>query len=181
MREAAAKVRAERNDLKAELTRTREAVARVEAAKLAPESAQEAEARQADEAAFEAVGKKVSETFAPFQKIAGDEQWNAQVDRLEQEAREFFLGSVPVEQAAEASRMAVGARVAIELFRKTREQLNAANRTIAKLTAGQPSAGQSTNGESRTITSSEHLTRADLDAARAREFESARAASRGGY
>jgi len=98
--------------------------------------------RAADERVFREVGAKVSSEFTPFQKVEGYDKWNAQVDKLANEAKEFFSGNLPMEKVAEIAYYGVGAKTIHDMWKTQREQLKAARAEIAQLKAGQPTLGE---------------------------------------
>lgn len=101
--------------------------------------AKAAQERENEDKVFKSVGENVSKTFEPFQKVDGNEKWNAQVDRLNAEAREFFSGDMPIEKVAEIAYYGVGAKVIHEMNHRLRAKLQSANAEIASLKAAQPS------------------------------------------
>lgn len=109
--------------------------------------AQHREAQQAaeDERVFTEVGARIETKMAPFQKVEGNEKWNAQVDRLKAEAKEFYSGKMPLEKLAEIAYAGIAYKVEAQRSAVLAQRLAAANAELAKLKAAQPDTGM-TNG-----------------------------------
>lgn len=113
---------------------------------------QSAHARKAQERAeedriYSEVGQRVSKVFAPFQKVEGAEKWNAQVESLNAQAKEFFNGSLPMDQMAEIAYYGVGAKVVDRMNHALKSENKALRDQVSKLSAAQPNVAGSSNGK----------------------------------
>lgn len=138
------------------------------------EEASRAEARKASERAeedriFSEVGDAVAKVFEPFQRIEGAEKWNGQADGLRAQAKEFFNGSMSLEDMAEIAYYGVGAKVLHRMFHVQRGELKSLKEQLAKLKAAQPGAG-STNGASKPVQKAGSMTEEELFNQRAASF-----------
>lgn len=133
-------------------------------------AAQKARERAEEDQVYNAIGEQVAKAFEPFQIIPGREKWNAQVETLKAEAKEFFNGEMPLEKMAEIAYYGVGAKVIHRMFHAQRAEVKALKQQVAKLTAAQPNGGDrlgdSLNGKVPT-------TPEELHAARAASFDAA--------
>jgi hypothetical protein len=117
---------------------------------------QAAQARKAQERAEEdriytEVGQRVSKVFAPFQTVPGQDKWNAQVERLNAEAKEFFNGSLPIDKMAEIAYYGVGAKVVDRMNNSLKTELKVLREENAKLKAAQPGGLGNSNGRQEAI------------------------------
>lgn len=92
---------------------------------------------------FQTVHKIASKSYAPFQKVDGNEQWNAQVDALLVEAEAIYNGSLPLEKLADAAHAAVAYKVADKIMTSQRATIKDLREQLSKLTAAQPKAAES--------------------------------------
>jgi hypothetical protein len=109
---------------------------------------QKAQIRAEEDRVYSEVGKRVSEVFAPFKKVPGAEKWNAQVESLSAEAKEFFNGKMTVDRMAEIAYYGVGAKVVDKMYNALKGENKALRDQLAKLTAAQPSSAGSSNTKS---------------------------------
>jgi regulator of replication initiation timing len=111
------------------------------------QAAQQREAyeRHEDERAFDDRMEWAEKTMAPFQKVEGNEKWNAQVDRLKADAREFALGSMPREKLFELGMAGLAYKVEAARSARLADLLKAEREKNAALSTAQPDAGI-TNG-----------------------------------
>jgi regulator of replication initiation timing len=111
------------------------------------QAAQQREAyeRHEDERAFDDRMAWAEKTMAPFQKVEGNEKWNAQVDRLKADAREFALGSMPREKLFELGMAGLAYKVEAARSARLADLLKAEREKNAALSTAQPDAGI-TNG-----------------------------------
>lgn len=73
---------------------------------------------------FQAVGKKVSETLAPFQRVEGNDEWNTGVDERLKEAQEYFDGKKPLDQTSQLIYEGIAGRVYQAAFEDLRTKYN---------------------------------------------------------
>jgi hypothetical protein len=106
---------------------------------------QEAHARAQEERTFDEKMAWAEKTMAPFQKVEGNEKWNAQVDRLKAEAREFALGSMPVDKLFELGMAGLAYKIEAARSERLSAMLKAEREKSSALTAAQPDGGI-TNG-----------------------------------
>lgn len=128
----------------------------------------EAYERQEEERTFEEVQKWAEENMAPYQKVEGNEKWNAQVDRLKAQAREFALGKMPVKNLFELGMAGLAYKVEAKRSAMLAEMLKAEREKTAKMSTAQPDLGI-TNGATRTNGSNGM----SLDQQRAASFDAA--------
>lgn len=86
--------------------------------------AKAAQVKQTEDKVFVDVGKKMSETLAPFQKVDGNDEWNAGVDQRLKEAQEFFDGKKPLQATAEMLYKAQACDVYKDAFEDLRTKYN---------------------------------------------------------
>lgn len=128
---------------------TAKATAEQWAAEQKQQEAAQAERRTAEEdRVFSQTGAKVAQEFEPFMEVPGNEKWNAQRTALQDEAKQFFNGSLPLERVAEIAYYGVGAKVVHAMFHSLREKFVAAQAEITALKGAQPGAA-SLNGGTR--------------------------------
>jgi hypothetical protein len=134
-------------------------------------AAQKTRERAEEDSTYNAVGEQVAKAFEPFQVIPGREKWNAQVETLKAEAKEFFNGAMPLEKVAEIAYYGVGAKVIHRMFHAQRAEVKALKEQVAKLTAAQPNGGDRLgSGE---LNGSAPKTQEELHAHRAASFDAA--------
>jgi len=93
-----------------------------------------------EDRAFEQATGKHRKTFALFQKIEGNEDWNAQVDAREAKAKELFNADWTPELVSEVVLAAVAAEPMYKAFETVRSQLIEARTELQKYKAAGPSA-----------------------------------------
>lgn len=112
------------------------------------QQAEEERLRAEEDQVFNSTGEAVAQVFEPFRTIPGNDKWNAQVELLKTEAREFFNGSLPLEKLSEIAYYGVGAKVLHKAFHTLREKYEEQSKELAALKAAQPGTGAS-NGTSQ--------------------------------
>lgn len=140
--------RAERNRVQA-LEQSKTWRAEQEAQAVAQQEAERAREREEEDRVFNEVSAEVDKAFEPFQKVPGADKWNAQVDRLNAEAKEAFSGNISLPKMVEIIKLGVGAAIVHKMFHVQRTELKALKEQLAKRKASEPAldAG-STNGHS---------------------------------
>jgi hypothetical protein len=83
-----------------------------------------AQVKQNEDKVFSDVGKKVAETLAPFQRVEGNDEWNAGVDGRLKEAQEFFDGKKPLHETAQLIYEGIAGRVYKDAFEDVRTKYN---------------------------------------------------------
>lgn len=102
---------------------------------------QQAEARkQQEQRIYEKVGADVKNRFEAFQRVDGHPEWNAQVDQLEEQAKNFFDGKASIEELAELAYAGVAAKVTHSMFRASQKQNADLKAEVARLKAAEPNA-----------------------------------------
>lgn len=134
----------------------------------AAQEQQTARQKAEDDRVFATVGEQVSKSMAPYQKVEGNDAWNAQVDHLNAEAREFFDGKMPIERLAEIAYAGLAYKVEAKRSAILGERLKAAKAELAQLKAAQPDAGSTTGTNTQVSTAG-----MTVDQMRAAEFERA--------
>lgn len=134
---------------------------------------------QIDEAGrvFDTVLKSLIPKLAPLQKLDPEKypEWNARADEIPKLARRMFTNDLELAEAAELAVMGASAVEYRKIAETLQGRLKEANATIAKMTAGQPGAGSTTNGQ---FHPSNDATGDSPDAQSTRAFERAAAANR---
>lgn len=146
---------------------------------LAKARAEQEKQAQIDEAGkvFDTVLKSLIPKLAPLQKLDPEKypEWNQRADEIPKLARRMFTNDLELAEAAELAVMGASAVEYRKIAETLQGRLKEANATIAKMTAGQPSAGSTTNGQ---FHPSNDATGDSADAQSTRAFERAAAANR---
>jgi hypothetical protein len=114
----------------------------------AREEAGKAAERAEEDRVFSEGAAEIGKLFEPFQKIPGAEKWNAQVDALQAEAKEFFNGKMSLESMRDIALYGVGAKVLHKMFHAVRDENKVLKEQLGKLKAAQPGGGSPPNGRS---------------------------------
>lgn len=120
-------------------------------------AAQEQEAlriRQQEDEVFTKVISRLKATLPELQKVPGHDKWNAQVEQLERDSKEFFNGSLELDAVAELSVYAPAYKIATKRAEILAVKLKEANEKIARLSAAQPNGGSSSGTRQPTSTTS---------------------------
>lgn len=107
--------------------------------------------RAEEDRVYAEVGAEIAKLFEPFQKIPGADKWNADVDALTQQAKEFFNGKMTIKEMAEIAYYGVGAKKIHRMFHTQRAEVKALKEQLSKLKVAQPAQGSAnghTNGAS---------------------------------
>lgn len=139
----------------------------------------EASIRAEEDRIFNETGEKISKVFEPFQKIPGNDKWNAAVDALEARAKEFYNGKMSYEDIAEIARYGVGARTLHRMYHVLREENKTLKERLGKMSVAQPNGGGANGGSGNGATNNQPMTEDQLFQARQEAFERSMAAHGG--
>lgn len=110
----------------------------------AAQQQQEAARKAEEDRVFGTVIELAKSDFLPFRKVDGHAEWNAQAEKLEQEAKRIFNGDAGgLDVVAKTIAAGVAMPVMQDMFKNMQTRLNAALAENAKLKAAKPDGGLS--------------------------------------
>lgn len=102
---------------------------------------QNATVKEHEDRVFSTVGKKLSETLEPFQKVDGNEEWNSGVAAREAQVKAVFDGTLPLEKTSEVLYKGVAFDVIHEAWKDLRSKFNDLVAENERIRAVQPGVG----------------------------------------
>lgn len=122
---------------------------------------------------FNSAVEDMRKSFAPFQRVEGNEAWNRQAEALEQEAKKYFNGQVPLRAVADVVLKGLGARVIEEkILPRLRKEITDLRSENNRLKTGQPAANGTAPHKTGQQPDDSHLSPEERAAATFRRFTS---------
>jgi hypothetical protein len=116
----------------------KEQAEKLEQERTARDDSRKAKLKEHEDRIFNGVLENYRKTNAVFQRIEGNDAWNAQAERLEAEATRFYNGEFSDEEAADWAISGPAGKIYYQMFEVARAKVQELSKEIAALKAAGP-------------------------------------------